>query len=147
MREFYTRVLAGTPRAAALHEAKRHVYGAAPHRPELWASFVAQGDPGALLRFRETEIPLEQVYRAEAVQVRDLPADHEFAIFDPDTYIVDKGGRPIGVFQRGARTVASVNLRGLSPEQVAGLFGQPQPQFAQATAQNDRARAAFDGGD
>jgi tetratricopeptide (TPR) repeat protein len=147
MRELYTRLLAGTPRAVALQEAKRQMYSAAPHRPDIWASFVTQGDPEALLRFRQVPVPVEQVYYADSVQVRDLPPDHEFAVFQPDMHILDKGGRPIGVFRDRGLTKASINMRGMPPEQVAGLINYVPNQFDDAWAEDGRGREAFDHGD
>ena len=47
MGEFYGRILAGQPRADALHAAQIAIKGRYPH-PRYWGAFICQGDPSPL---------------------------------------------------------------------------------------------------
>ncbi len=149
MRELYTKLLAGAPRAAALSEAKREVYAAHPDRPELWASFVVQGDPQPLLRFREADISLEQIFYGKPVRARDLPESDPNSLFSenfPDMKIMDKGSRKVGLFRVDGMLQASINMRGLSPEHLAGLMRYIPDQVDAASAENAKGRAEFHDG-
>jgi len=47
MEEFYSRILAGEPRAQALKNAQMSIRSKHPH-PFFWGAFICQGDPGPL---------------------------------------------------------------------------------------------------
>jgi CHAT domain-containing protein len=45
---FYERILAGDPRAEALHQAQRDLRARYPEHARYWGAFICQGDPGPL---------------------------------------------------------------------------------------------------
>jgi CHAT domain-containing protein len=95
--DMYRRILDRIPRARALRAAKLALHARLPQRPDLWASLVLQGDPGALLRYRSAEIPDEQIYVEEATRGNTAgwaePADA-----GENVTMLDTRGRPFSVF-------------------------------------------------
>ena len=72
MTDYYQRLLSGVRRVRALADAKRILYRRHPDRPQLWSSFVSQGDAGGLGRFRFIPVP-EQSWKRTESDYTDFP--------------------------------------------------------------------------
>ena len=110
--DLYRRLLDRIPRARALRAAKLAVRARLPERADIWASFVLQGDPDAMLRYRYATIPDEQIYVEQAApgntaHLENLPDMGE------NVTMLDTRGRPFSVF--------AVDLGGEEPIRVASV--------------------------
>jgi len=108
--DLYRRLLDRMPRAPALRAAKLAVRARLPERADIWASFVLQGDPGTMLRYRGALIPEEQIY-VEQVSPGNTAGLESVPDMGENVTMLDTRGRPFSEFE--------VNLGGEEPVRFA----------------------------